>query len=95
MILPNVNIEIVKECTGYFLTSGFLALTFALSKRIRDFIIGIFITILAYLVNILRILLISYFLNLGYRTIWHDILGYIIIIIFAPLLSYLYLRLIE
>ncbi len=95
--LPNANIEIIKECTGSFITSGILSLIILYSKNIKEFIIGLFFLLLAFFVNIFRIVLVCYFVNLHPKNpiFYHDIIGYLVLLTFVPILILGYLKVID
>ncbi len=95
--LPNANVEIIKECTGSFITSGILFLIILYSKNSKEFIIGLFFLLLAFFVNIFRIVLVCYFVNLHPKNpiFYHDIVGYIIILSLIPILVLGYLKVID
>ncbi|NPA61974.1 MAG: archaeosortase family protein ArtE [Methanococci archaeon] len=97
IILPNATVEVVKECVGSFLIAGFLALTITYSKKIKDLLIGLFIVFLSYLINIIRISAICYFSNMYPKDsqLYHDIIGYLIILTATPILTLLYFKLIS
>ncbi|CAB3288144.1 putative archaeosortase E [Methanocaldococcus lauensis] len=95
--LPNAEVEVIKECTGSFITSGILSLIILYSKNIKEFIIGLFFLLLAFFVNIFRIVLVCYYVNLYPKNpiFYHDIVGYIIILSLIPILVLGYLKVID
>lgn len=95
--LPNNTIEVVEECTGSFLIAGFLALIVVYSKNIKEFLIGLFFVVLAFFANILRIVLISYLVNIhpNESLLYHEIVGYGVILTLVPILVITYLKIIE
>ncbi|WP_244409431.1 archaeosortase family protein ArtE [Methanocaldococcus jannaschii] len=95
--LPNNTVEVVEECTGSFLIAGLLALIIVYSKNIKEFIIGIFFVLLAFFVNIFRIVLICYLVNMHPESsyLYHEIAGYGVILTLVPVLVIGYLKIIE
>ncbi|XRO77780.1 archaeosortase family protein ArtE [Methanocaldococcus sp. 10A] len=95
--LPNNTVEVVEECTGSFLIAGFLALIIVYSKNIKEFLIGLFFVLLAFFVNIFRIVLVCYLVNMHPKNPWlyHEIAGYGVILTFVPILIVGYLKIIE
>jgi archaeosortase family protein ArtE len=97
IFLPNNTVEIVKECTGRFLLSGFLALVIVYSRDIKEYIIGLFFVVLAFFTNILRIVLVCYLVNEHPQDPWtyHELAGYGVILTLVPILVALYLNVID
>ncbi len=91
--LNNITVEIIKPCTGTFLLAAFLSLTLTLSKNLKDFLFGLFLTFLSFFVNILRIALFCILANIypnNYKMI-HEAIGYLVLISLSLILVYLYL----
>jgi len=97
IFLPNNTVEIVKECTGRFLISGFLSLVIVYSRNIKEYLIGLIFVVLAFFVNILRIVLICYLVNEHPQDPWtyHELASYGIILTLVPILVALYLKIID
>ncbi|WP_423792073.1 archaeosortase family protein ArtE [Methanocaldococcus indicus] len=91
IILPNCSITIVKECSGAFLYAVFLSLL-VYAKNIKHILIGLFLLILSFWINILRIVLIGIFLEYRFPKYIHDVVGYLLIVLSVPTLSFLYLK---
>ncbi|ACV25054.1 archaeosortase family protein ArtE [Methanocaldococcus fervens] len=93
--LPNNVIEVAEECTGSFLVAGFLSLITVFSKNIKEFMIGLFFVLLAFFVNIFRIVLICYLVNMHPNNPWlyHEIVSYTVILTLVPILVIAYLEL--
>ena len=95
--LPNNAVEVVEGCTGSFLIAGFLALIIVYSKNIKEFLIGLFFVLLTFFVNIFRIVLVCYLVNMHPENPWlyHEIAGYGVILTLVPILVVGYLKIIE
>ena len=95
--LNNLKIEVISGCTGFELVAIYLALVFALSRNIKEVVIGLPLSALVYFGNILRIVLVGALgmLFVGKVYIIHDIVGYITVPIMTVMASIIYLKILD
>ncbi|WP_292460583.1 archaeosortase family protein ArtE [Methanothermococcus sp.] len=95
--LNNLKIEVIGVCTGLWLISIYLALVLALSRNIKEVVIGLPLLALVYFGNILRIVLVGalgmLFVN-KVHTI-HDIVGYTTVPIMTVMASMIYMKILD
>jgi archaeosortase family protein ArtE len=92
--LNNLNIEVIGVCTGFELVAIYLALVLTLSRNLKELFIGLPLSILVYLGNILRIVLVGILgvLFVNKVHIIHDVVGYITAPIMTVMASLIYLK---
>ncbi|ADG13062.1 Exosortase EpsH-related protein [Methanocaldococcus infernus ME] len=96
IIYGNNRIEIIEPCTGTFLIALFLSLSFLYSKSFKSFLFSLIFAFLAYLINILRLVLSILLSNkYGNFEVWHDLVGYSVISIFSFLLALIYIKILR
>ena len=95
--LNNLKIEVISGCTGFELVAIYLALVFALSRNIKEVVIGLPLSALVYFGNILRIVLVGALgmLFVGKVYIIHDIVVYITVPIMTVMASIIYLKILD
>lgn len=95
--LYNLNLEVINVCTGFELVDIYLALVLVLSRNIKELFIGLPLSALVYLGNILRIVLIGILgmLFIDKVHIIHDIVGYITAPIMTVMVSIIYLKILD
>ena len=95
--LNNLKIEVISGCTGFELVAIYLALVFALSRNIKEVVIGLPLSALVYFGNILRIVLVGALgmLFVDKVHIIHDIVGYITVPIMTVMASIIYLKILD
>jgi len=95
--LNNLKIEVISGCTGFELVAIYLALVFALSRNIKEVVIGLPLSALVYFGNILRIVLVGALGMLFVDKVYiiHDIVGYITVPIMTVMASIIYLKILD